>query len=141
MSKPGIVERQWYVIDVQDLVLGRVASQIAMILRGKHKPTYTAHVDTGDNVIVINAGKIKLTGKKLDQKIYYYHTGYPGGLKEIPYRKLIAQKSEFAFRHAVKGMLPKGPLGNAMLKKLHVYDGAEHVHQAQKPIELKITNM
>ena len=141
MSNPSTVERQWYVIDVADLVLGRAASQVAMILRGKNKPTYTPHVDTGDNVIILNAGKIRLTGKKLDQKIYYYHTGYPGGLKEIPYRRLIATKSEFAFKNAVKGMLPKGPLGRAMLKKLHVYGGAEHVHQAQKPVELKLTNI
>ena len=141
MAKKETVERQWYVIDATDLVLGRAASQVAMLLRGKHKPIYTTHVDTGDNVIVINAGKIKLTGKKLDQKMYYYHTGYPGGLKEIPYKQLIAQKSAFAFKHAVKGMLPKGPLGSAMLKKLHVYDGAEHPHQAQKPVEFKPTHI
>ena len=138
MSKPSIVERQWYVIDVQDVVLGRAASQVAMILRGKHKPTYTPHVDTGDNVIILNADKIKLTGKKLDQKFYRYHTGYPGGLKEIPFRRLLKTKSAFAFKNAVRGMLPKGPLGNAMLKKLHVYEGAEHVHQAQKPVEFDI---
>ncbi len=141
IAKPSTVERQWYVIDVSDLVLGRVASQVAMILRGKNKPTYTPHVDTGDNVIIVNAAHIKLTGKKLDQKLYRYHTGYPGGLKEIPYRKLLVNKSEFAFKNAVRGMLPKGPLGNAMLKKLHVYEGAEHPHQAQQPQELTITNL
>ena len=138
MSKPTEVERAWYVIDAQDLVLGRVATQVAMMLRGKHKPVYTPHVDTGDNIIVINASKIKLTGKKLDQKMYFYHTGYPGGLKEIPYRRLMETKPDFALKKAVKGMLPKGPLGHKMLKKLHVYVGAEHEQQAQKPVEFKI---
>ena len=133
MAKASNVERQWYVIDAEGLVLGRLASQIALILRGKHKATFTPHVDTGDYVIVVNADKMVLTGKKLDQKTYRYHTGYPGGLKEITYRKLMTNKSEFAFREAVRRMLPKGPLGYSMLKKLHVYAGPEHEQQAQKP--------
>ena len=113
--------------------MGRLASQVASILRGKNKPTFTPHVDCGDYVIVVNASKIKLTGKKLDQKLYRYHTGYPGGLKEITYRKLMANKSEFAFKEAVRRMLPKGPLGYSMLKKLRVYAGPEHEQLAQKP--------
>ena len=133
MAKPSNVERQWYVIDAQGLTLGRLASQVAMILRGKNKPTFTPHIDTGDYVIVVNASEMKLTGKKLDQKIYAYHTGYAGGRKEIKYRRLMETKPEFVLKHAVRGMLPKGPLGNAMFKKLHVYGGAEHEHQAQKP--------
>jgi large subunit ribosomal protein L13 len=105
------------------------------MLRGKHKPIFTPHVDTGDYIIVVNAEKIVLTGKKLDQKMYTYHTGYPGGLKEIPYRRMMAKKPEFVLKEAVRGMLPKGPLGYAMLKKLRVYSGPEHAHQAQKPVE------
>jgi large subunit ribosomal protein L13 len=138
MANPQNVERTWYVIDAEDMVLGRLASQIAMILRGKNKPTFTPHVDCGDFVIVINADKIRLTGRKLDQKVYRYHTGYPGGLKEIPYRKLMEKKSAFALKEAVRRMLPKGPLGYKELKKLHVYAGAEHPHTAQKPVELKL---
>ncbi len=138
MSKPADVERQWYVIDAEDLVLGRLATQVAMMLRGKHKPTFTPHVDTGDNIIVVNAAKVRLTGKKLDQKMYRYHTGYPGGLKEIPYRRLLATKSEFALKNAVRGMLPKGPLGYRMLKKLHVYAGPTHEHAAQKPVAFEV---
>ena len=138
MANPQNVERTWYVIDAEDMVLGRLASQIAMILRGKNKPTFTPHVDCGDFVIVINADKIRLTGRKLDQKVYRYHTGYPGGLKEIPYRKLMEKKSDFALKEAVRRMLPKGPLGYKELKKLHVYTGAEHPHTAQKPVELKL---
>ena len=138
MANPQNVERKWYVIDAEDLVLGRLASQVASILRGKNKPTFTPHVDCGDNVIVINASKIRLTGKKLDQKTYRYHTGYVGGLKEITYRKLMTNKSEFAFKEAVRRMLPKGPLGYSMLKKLHVYAGSEHEQQAQKPEVLVI---
>jgi large subunit ribosomal protein L13 len=133
MANPQKVERKWYVIDAEDMVLGRLASQVASILRGKNKPVFTPHVDCGDNVVIVNASKIKLTGKKLDQKFYRYHTGYPGGLKEIAYRKMMANKSEFAFKEAVRRMLPKGPLGNSMLKKLHVYAGPEHEQQAQKP--------
>ena len=138
MANPQNVERKWYVIDAEDLVLGRLASQVASILRGKNKPTFTPHVDCGDNVISINASKIRLTGKKLDQKTYRYHTGYVGGLKEITYRKLMTNKSEFAFKEAVRRMLPKGPLGYSMLKKLHVYAGPEHEQQAQKPEVLVI---
>ena len=133
MANPQTVERKWYVVDAEDLVMGRLASQVASILRGKNKPTFTPHVDCGDYVIVVNASKIKLTGKKLDQKLYRYHTGYPGGLKEITYRKLMANKSEFAFKEAVRRMLPKGPLGYSMLNKLRVYAGPEHEQLAQKP--------
>ena len=137
MANPQNVERKWYVIDAEDMVLGRLASQVAAMLRGKHKPTFTPHVDCGDYIIVVNADKIRLTGRKLDQKVYQYHTGYAGGLKEIKYRKLMANKSEFAFRLAVRRMLPKGPLGYAMAKKLFVYAGPEHKQQAQKPEEFK----
>jgi len=133
MAKPANVERKWYVIDAENAVLGRLAAQVALMLRGKHKPTFTPHVDTGDFIIVVNTDKIVLTGKKLDQKIYYHHTGHPGGLKETKYRDLMANKSEFALKKAVRGMLPKGPLGNKMIKKLKVYAGPEHEHQAQKP--------
>ena len=138
MAKASEVERQWYVIDAENLVLGRLATQIAAMLRGKHKPTFTPHVDTGDYIIVVNAEKIVLTGKKLDQKLYRHHTGYPGGLKEMTYRRLMATKPEFALKEAVRGMLPKGPLGYAMLKKLHVYAGATHEHQAQKPVVFEV---
>ena len=137
IAKPQEVERQWYVIDAEGQVLGRLASQVASMLRGKHKPTFTPNCDCGDYIIVVNADKLVLTGKKLDKKIYRYHTGYPGGLKEIPYRKLMATKSEFAFREAVRRMLPKGPLGYRVAKKLFVYAGPEHKHQAQKPVEYK----
>ncbi|MDR2506322.1 MAG: 50S ribosomal protein L13 [Oscillospiraceae bacterium] len=133
MAKAEAVDRKWYVVDAKDLVLGRMSSQVAMILRGKNKPIFTPHCDTGDYVVIINADKVKLTGKKLDQKIYFHHSGYPGGLKETPYRKLIAERPEFAVRHAIVGMLPKGPLGRQMATKLHIYAGAEHPHQAQKP--------
>ena len=134
VAKASEVERQWYVIDAEGQVLGRLASQVASMLRGKHKPTFTPHVDTGDYIIIVNAAKIRLTGKKLDQKFYTYHTGYPGGLKEVPYRRLMSRKPEFAFKEAVRGMLPKGPLGYAMLKKLRVYGGPDHEQQAQKPV-------
>ena len=139
MAKPANVERKWYVIDAEGVVLGRLASQVALMLRGKHKPTFTPHVDTGDFIIVVNTDKIVLTGNKLNDKIYYHHTGHPGGLKETKYRDLMATKSEFALKKAVRGMLPKGPLGNKMFKKLKVYAGPEHEHQAQKPeaFELK----
>ena len=138
MAKASNVERQWYVLDAENLVLGRLASQIAAMLRGKHKPTFTPHVDTGDYIIVVNAEKLVLTGKKLDQKMYRHHTGYPGGLKETTYRRLMATKPEFALKEAVRGMLPKGPLGYAMLKKLHVYAGPNHEHQAQKPVVFEV---
>lgn len=121
------------------MVLGRLASQVAHILRGKHKPTYTPHTDTGDHVIIINADKVVLTGRKLDQKIYYHHTGYPGGLKKTPYRKLMQDKPEFAVKHAIVGMLPKGPLGRKMATKLRVYAGPEHEHAAQQPEVLKLS--
>ena len=133
MANPQNVERKWYVIDAEGMVFGRLASQVASMLRGKHKPTFTPHVDTGDFIIVVNTDKIVLTGNKLNDKIYYHHTGHPGGLKETKYRDLMANKSEFALKKAVRGMLPKGPLGNKMLKKLKVYAGAEHEHAAQKP--------
>ena len=133
MAKPETVERKWYVIDAEGKALGRVATQVALMLRGKHKPTFTPHVDTGDYIIVVNTDKIILTGRKLDEKIYYHHTGYPGGLKETKYRDLMATKSDFAFKKAVRGMLPKGPLGNKMFKKLKVYTGPDHEQAAQKP--------
>ena len=138
MANAQTVERKWYVVDAEGMVLGRLASQVANILRGKHKPIYTPHVDTGDYVIVVNADKIILTGKKLDQKIYYHHSGYVGGLKETKYRNLMADKSEFALRHAVVGMLPKSPLGRKMATKMHVYSGAEHEHAAQQPEVLNL---
>ncbi len=138
MANAQTVERKWYVVDAEGMVLGRLASQVANILRGKHKPIYTPHVDTGDYVIVVNADKIVLTGKKLDQKIYYHHSGYVGGLKETKYRNLMADKPEFALRHAVVGMLPKSPLGRKMATKMHVYSGAEHEHAAQQPEVLNL---
>ena len=137
MAKPAEVERKWYVVDATDMVLGRLASQVAMVLRGKNKPTFTPNVDTGDYVIIINADKVRLTGKKLEKKYYRYHTGYVGGLKEVQYKKLIAEKPEFVVYKAVKGMLPKNVIGRTMIKKLHVYAGNEHNHQAQQPVELK----
>ena len=137
MAKPAEVERKWYVVDATDMVLGRLASQVAMVLRGKNKPTFTPNVDTGDYVIIINADKVRLTGKKLEKKYYRYHTGYIGGLKEFQYKKLMAEKPEFVVYKAVKGMLPKNAIGRTMIKKLHVYAGNEHNHQAQQPVELK----
>ncbi len=133
MANPSTVERKWYVIDATDLVLGRLASQVASILSGKNKPTYTPHVDTGDYVIVINSDKVKLTGKKLEQKMYRHHTGYIGNMKEEKYSKLMSERSDFAIELAVKGMLPKSNLGREMLKKLKVYKDANHGHEAQKP--------
>ena len=135
MAKPGEVESKWYVVDATDMVLGRLASQVAAILKGKNKPEYTPHVDCGDHVIVINCDKVVLTGRKLEQKYYRYHTGYIGGLKEVQYKKLMNEKPEFAVYKAVKGMLPKNSLGRDMLKKLRVYAGSEHKHAAQKPAE------
>lgn len=137
MAKPAEVERKWYVVDATDMVLGRLASQVAMVLRGKNKPTFTPNVDTGDYVIIINADKVRLTGKKLEKKYYRYHTGYIGGLKEVQYKKLMAEKPEFVVYKAVKGMLPKNAIGRTMIKKLHVYADNEHNHQAQQPVELK----
>ncbi len=138
MAKPGEVESKWYVVDATDMVLGRLASQVAAILKGKNKPEYTPHVDCGDHVIVINCAKVALTGKKLEQKYYRYHTGYIGGLKEVQYKKLMNEKPEFAVYKAVKGMLPKNSLGRDMLKKLRVYAGSEHDHQAQRPVALEL---
>ena len=133
IAKPQEVERKWYVLDAEGKTLGRLASEAASILRGKKKPIYTPHVDCGDYVIIINAEKIEVTGKKRKEKIYKRHTGYPGGLREITFEKLLARKPEEILRHAIKGMLPKGPLGRDMAKKLKVYAGAEHKHEAQKP--------
>ena len=133
MAKAESLERKWYVVDADGMVLGRLASQVAAILRGKNKPIFTPHVDTGDHVIILNADKVVLTGRKLDQKKYYHHSGYPGGLKETTYRNLLKNKPEFAVLEAVRRMLPKGPLGRSMLTKLRVYRGTEHKHQAQKP--------
>ncbi|MEA4970955.1 MAG: 50S ribosomal protein L13 [Candidatus Pelethousia sp.] len=133
MAKGETVERKWFVVDADGMVLGRLASQVAAILRGKHKPIYTPHVDTGDHVIIINAGKVTMTGNKLDQKKYYRHTGYPGGLRETSYRDLLDKKPEFAVYEAIRRMMPKGPLGRQMLKKLRVYAGSEHQHAAQLP--------
>ena len=138
MAHAETVERKWYVVDAAGLPLGRLATRVASVLRGKHKPTFTPNVDTGDFVIVINTDKVVLTGKKLEDKFYRYHTGYIGGLKEIPYKKLMAEKSDLAVYEAVKGMLPKNSLGRVMLKKLRVYKGAEHNHAAQKPEVLKV---
>lgn len=139
LAKKNEVERKWYVIDAAGKPLGRVASQVASILRGKNKPVFTPNVDTGDFVVIINAEKVVLTGKKLDQKMMRHHSLYPGGLKETPYREVMAKKPEFAFSEAVRRMLPSGPLGRDMLKKLKVFRGAEHTHEAQKPevLELK----
>ena len=138
MAHAETVERKWYVVDAEGVALGRLATRVAAVLRGKNKPTFTPNVDTGDFVIVINTDKVVLTGKKLEDKFYRYHTGYIGGLKEIPYKKLMAEKSDLAVYEAVKGMLPKNSLGRTMLKKLRVYKGAEHNHAAQKPEELKV---
>ena len=133
MANPDKIERKWYVVDAEGQTLGRLCSGIANVLRGKNNPVYTPHVDTGDYVIVINADKIKVTGKKMDQKIYYNHSEYVGGMRETTLKEMMAKKPEKVIELAVKGMLPKGPLGRAMIKKLHVYAGAEHDHAAQKP--------
>lgn len=139
VASPLTVERKWYVIDAEGQTLGRLASEVAKILRGKNKPIYTPNVDTGDYVIVVNAEKIKVTGKKLDQKIYYRHSDYVGGMKETTLKEKLAKKPTDVINLAVKGMLPKGPLGRSMIKKLHVYAGPEHDNAAQKPevLELK----
>ncbi len=133
MEKPGKAEVKWYVVDAEGMVLGRLASKVATILRGKNKPTYTPNVDMGDYVIVINTDKVILTGKKLDKKMYTYHTGYVGGLKQTPYRHMMEKKSDVVVYEAVKGMLPHNTLGKSMIKKLRVYKGNEHDHIAQKP--------
>ena len=133
MANPDKIERKWYVVDAEGCTLGRLASNVASVLRGKNKPIYTPHIDTGDYVIVINAAKVTVTGKKLDQKVYYHHSDYVGGMKEATLREELAKKPEEVIELAVKGMLPKGPLGRQMHKKLHVYAGPEHEQQAQKP--------
>jgi large subunit ribosomal protein L13 len=138
MASPSTIERKWYVVDATGHTLGRLASEIASILRGKNKPTFTPHIDTGDYVIVVNADKIQVTGKKLDQKVYYNHSDYVGGMKETTLREKMTKKPEDVIYLAVKGMLPKGPLGREMITKLHVYAGADHKHQAQKPEVLEI---
>ena len=133
MASPATIDRKWYVVDATDMTLGRLASEVAKVLRGKNKPIFTPHIDCGDNVIVINAEKIKVTGNKMDQKVYYHHSDYVGGLKEATLREKLAKKPEQVIELAVKGMLPKGPLGRQMFTKLHVYAGPEHKHEAQKP--------
>lgn len=138
VAKPESVKRDWYVVDAENKTLGRIATEIAHRLRGKHKPEYTPHVDTGDYIIVINAEKVTVTGNKFKDKVYYAHSGFPGGLKSITFDKLQAKKPEMIIEKAVKGMLPKGPLGRAMYRKLKVYAGAEHGHAAQQPKVLDI---
>ncbi|PLX56833.1 MAG: 50S ribosomal protein L13 [Chromatiales bacterium] len=137
-AKPETVRRDWYVVDASGKTLGRLATEIARRLRGKHKPEYTPHVDTGDYVIVVNAGDVKVTGRKLQDKMYYRHTGYIGNMKSTNLEKLLAEKPEKAIQYAVKGMMPKNPLGRAMYKKLRVFAGAEHPHEAQQPKPLEI---
>ena len=139
--KPADVQRQWYVIDATDVVLGRLASQVAQLLRGKHKPIYAPHLDTGDFVIVVNAGKVALTGNKLEQKRAYRHSGYPGGLRSVAYADLLAKHPERAVEKAIKGMLPKNSLGRKMFGKVKVYAGPEHPHQAQTPVPFEITQV
>ena len=136
MASPATIERKWYVVDATGYTLGRLASEVAKVLRGKNKPIFTPHMDCGDYVIVVNASKIKVTGKKLDQKIYYNHSDYVGGMRETTLREMMAKKPEKVVELAVKGMLPKGPLGSEMYRKLFVYAGPEHPHAAQKPEEL-----
>ena len=138
--KPGEIERQWHVIDASDVVLGRLATHAATLLRGKHKPTFAPHVDTGDYVVIINAGKVALTGNKRQTKVAYRHSGYPGGLKETPYTVLLAERPSRAVEKAVRGMLPRNRLGRQMLSKLKVYDGPTHPHAAQLPVPLDVTS-
>ena len=133
MANPDKIERKWYVVVASDCTLGRLASEVAKVLRGKNKPEFTPHVDTGDYVIVVNAEKVKVTGKKMSQKVYYNHSDYVGGMKETTLAEMMEKKPERVIELAVKGMLPKGPLGRAMFDKLHVYAGPDHKHQAQKP--------
>ena len=133
MASPATIERKWYVVDATGYTLGRLASEVAKVLRGKNKPIFTPHIDCGDYVIVVNASKVKVTGKKLDQKVYYSHSDYVGGMKETTLKEMMAKKPEKVIELAVKGMLPKGPLGRTMYKKLFVYAGPEHKHEAQKP--------
>lgn len=133
MASPATIDRKWYVVDAADMTLGRLASEVAKVLRGKNKPIFTPHMDTGDYVIVVNAEKVKVSGKKMDQKIYYRHSDYVGGMKEVTLKEKLAKKPEEVIELAVKGMLPKGPLGRQMYKKLYVYAGPDHKHAAQKP--------
>ena len=140
MAKPETIQKKWYLIDADGQVLGRLASQVAAILRGKNKPEFTPNVDTGDHVVIINTDKVVLTGKKLEQKLYRRHSGKPGNLKEIKYGKLMPERSDFAVMQAIKGMLPKNSLGAAMLKKVRVYKGAEHEQQAQQPQPLTLAD-
>ena len=133
MASPATIDRKWYVVDATDMTLGRLASEVAKVLRGKNKPIFTPHIDTGDYVIVVNAAKVKVTGKKLDQKVYYHHSDYVGGMKEATLREMLDKKPEKVVELAVKGMLPKGPLGRQMYTKLYVYAGPDHKHAAQKP--------
>ena len=133
VASPATIDRKWYVVDATDMTLGRLASEVAKVLRGKNKPIFTPHIDTGDYVIVVNAAKVKVTGKKLDQKVYYHHSDYVGGMKEATLREMLDKKPEKVVELAVKGMLPKGPLGRQMYTKLHVYAGPEHEQAAQKP--------
>lgn len=138
VAKPLEIKREWYIVDAEDKTLGRLASEVASILRGKRKPIYTPHVDTGDHVIIINAEKVAVTGKKRDQKMYRHHTGYVGNLKEMTFKDMLEKKPTKIIEQAVKGMLPKNSLGRQMIKKLHVYAGPEHTHEAQKPVALEI---
>ena len=138
MANPDKIDRKWYVVDAKGATLGRLASEVASVLRGKNKPEFTPHADCGDYVIVINAAQVKVTGKKLDQKIYYNHSEYVGGMRETTLRELLAKKPERVVELAIKGMLPKGPLGRDMYRKLHVYAGEKHGHQAQKPVVMEI---
>ena len=138
MASPATIDRKWYVVDAEGMTLGRLASEVAKVLRGKNKPIFTPHIDTGDYVIVVNAEKVKVTGKKLEQKIYYNHSDYVGGMRETTLREMMAKKPEKVIELAVKGMLPKGPLGRSMITKLHVYAGPEHEQAAQKPEVLEI---
>lgn len=137
-ATPSTIKRDWYLIDANDKVLGRMASEVARRLRGKHKPEFTPHMDTGDYIVIVNAAKVRVTGNKAKGKIYYNHSGYIGGLKEITFEKLLAKSPEQVIQRAVKGMLPKGPLGRDMLRKLKIFSGPEHTHTAQQPIQLEL---
>ncbi len=137
-AKAGEVEKKWYLVDAEGEVLGRLASQVAIILRGKHKPQFTPHMDTGDYIVVVNASKVRLSGRKADQKYYFHHTGYPKGERIIPFQRLVQEKPERIVKSAVWGMLPHNRLGRKVIKKLHIYSGPEHPHQAQKPEKLEL---
>ena len=137
-TKPKGVHREWFVIDATDKVLGRLATEVARRLRGKHKPEYTPHIDTGDHIVVVNAEKIRVTGAKMEEKVYHRHTGYPGGIRSVVLKDMLAKHPERVVETAVKGMLPKNPLGRAMFRKLHVYAGANHKHEAQQPKPLEV---